>query len=535
MILPATYLYGVHGDNALDYEGWLVLTRGIGSDPNDHNGEDFRRFRHTKIVRLNNGYGNQGTLPPPDRYEDFAQRCANYARASQGCSRWIIGNEPNLKVERPEGQPITPQMYAECFMLCRDAIKALPFHSGDQVLVAAIGPWNIQTKYAGNPSGDWIRYFEDVQHELGVSGCNGFAIHTYARQQTPESVTSSDKMDPPFEHYHNGFRTYMDWMAAILPRFQGLPVYLTEFCVAGKPWQNVNTGCVQAAYAEIDGWNRLRPERPIWCAAIYRWSVDWWRIDDKPRVQDDFHEAVQHWYTVPADAEPEPPEPPEEDDMQNPSLELPYHRDSQNSTVEVAHDWTYFASDGKPPERDGPCQLPEYKALNRSEDARRVYDGNTAQCWFIRWKIMDAGIYQRIPTTVGAVYSFDAMFQAWCSESDDPTVSDGDMHVLLGIDPHGGMDAFSQEVVWSDWKRADADYKRYTSPQVVALDDHITVFIRAWNKWELSHNDIYVDDCHLVKEGGGTPPGGGEPVDYERIEEIVRRVVAERDPVVWPR
>jgi hypothetical protein len=536
MTLPLTYLYAVHGEhNTLDYTGWSVLTRGIGANPDDRNGENFRQFRHTKIVRLNHGYHPHGTIPRPDKYTDFAWRVRNFVEMSPGCSRWIIGNEPNLEIERPDGQTITPAMYAECYTQCRDAIHSLQFHSGDQVLVAAIGPWNIDTQYPGNPSGDWIRYFEDVQHEIGAGGLDGFAIHAYVREQTPQSVTSSARMDPPFEHYHSGFRVYMDWMAAILNRFQGLPAYLTEFCIAGEPWQDINTGCVQAVYAEINAWNRMRPERPISCAAIYRWQYDQWAIADKPRVQDDFHTAVERGYTVPADAEPEPPEPPEEDDMQNPSLELPYRQaDPDHSTVIVAHGWEYWASDGKPPERDGPAQLPEYKPLTRQEDPRRVYDGDTAQCWFIRWKIMDAGIYQRVPAEMGALYSFDAMFQAWCSNSDDPTVSDGDMHVMLGIDPHGGMDAFSQEVIWSDWKRADAEYRQYTSPQIAALDDHITLFVRAWNKWELSHNDIYVDDCHLIAYGG-TPPGGGEPVDYDRIEEIVRRVVAEREPVAWPR
>lgn len=215
--------------------------------------------------------------------------------------------------------------------------------------------------------------------------------------------------------------------------------------------------------------------------------------------------------------------------MLNPSLELPYHRDVINSTVEVAHDWHYFASSGKPPERDGPCQLPEYKSITRSQDAHRVLHGDAAQCWFIRWKLMDAGIYQRMPATSGAQYTFDCACQAWCSQSNDPTVSDGDMHVLLGIDPTGGTDAFSGTVIWSDWKWVGPEYQRHTSPTVTALSAHITVFVRAWNKWELSHNDIYVDDCHITVEGGGTPPGGGD-VDYDLIRAIVREEI---DKTVW--
>jgi len=143
--------------------------------------------------------------------------------------------------------------------------------------------------------------------------------------------------------------------------------------------------------------------------------------------------------------------------------------------------------------------LPEYKPLNKSQDPRRVWDGQTAQCWFIRWKVFDAGIYQRVAVEPGASYQFDAMAQAWCSNSDDPAVSDGEMYVSLGIDPNGGTDAFSAVVGWTDWARVGADYKRFKSPVVVASGEHITVFVRAWNKWKLSHNDIYIDDTHLVQ------------------------------------
>ena len=35
---------------------------------------------------MNNGYDPAGTIPHSSRYEDFAQRCANYAAASPGCN-----------------------------------------------------------------------------------------------------------------------------------------------------------------------------------------------------------------------------------------------------------------------------------------------------------------------------------------------------------------------------------------------------------------------------------------------------------------
>jgi len=300
-----TALYAIHGRNDLDYkDGWVVLTEGIGHNPNDRNGGDYSGLRQTPIVRLNNGYGRAGTIPHPDHYDAFAQRVQNYVKASRGCSRWIIGNEMNHAQERPDGRPILPREYARCFNWCRDAIYALPDHERDEVLVGAVAPYNNQTAYPGNESGDWIQYFGDIQRH--ISGCDGFSIHAYAREQTPESVASDDKMGAPFSAYHNGFRCYRDWLDAIAPEHRGKPVYITEFNAMG-PWRDVDTGFVVAAYREAYAWNEAHPDRPISCLALYRWQYDQWTIKDKPLVIRDFMNAVALGLTWPPD-EPEPPE-----------------------------------------------------------------------------------------------------------------------------------------------------------------------------------------------------------------------------------
>ncbi len=128
----------------------------------------------------------------------------------------------------------------------------------------------------------------------------------------------------------------------------------------------------------------------------------------------------------------------------------------------------------------------------------------------------------------GATYQFDCMAQAWCSDKNDPTVSDGEMYVSLGIDPNGDTDAFSPTVAWSEWAPVGAQYQRYKSHKVLAGGDRITVFVRAWNKWELSHNDIYIDDAHLTETAPPPPPGGD--VDYDLIRQIVRE---ELDRTFW--
>ena len=304
-------LCAIHGENDLHYDGWVVLTRGIGRNPTDHHGEDFTRLRQTPIVRLNHGYSPHGTIPLPEHYEAFAQRCANFVAASKGCTRWIIGNEPSHSQERPEGRPILPTDYARCYNYCRQAIHAIaPDH---EVLLGAVAPYNNQTAYSGNESGDWIQYFRDIQQN--ISGCDGFAIHAYARVQTPSNVTSPDKMGNPFSAHHNGFLVYRDWMRAMLPRYHGLSVYITETNAMG-PWQDVDTGFVVQLYQEVYAWNKAHPDRPISCVALYRWQYDKWTIKDKPKVIADFMRAVECNLTWPpiTDPPPEPePEPPQDD------------------------------------------------------------------------------------------------------------------------------------------------------------------------------------------------------------------------------
>lgn len=105
------WLYGLHGPGGehLMVEartpGWVVFSQAIGHDPANRSGVDFRPISERDlgvICRLNNGYFPQGTLPHSSQYANFARRCANFVEASPGCRIWIIGNEPNYAIERPQ-------------------------------------------------------------------------------------------------------------------------------------------------------------------------------------------------------------------------------------------------------------------------------------------------------------------------------------------------------------------------------------------------------------------------------------------------
>lgn len=299
------YLFGFHdpGGEFLMAEagkkGWVLITEEIGRDPNNHNGNDYSYLADQGfgvIVRLNHGYGRAGTIPKPEYYDDFAKRCGNFVHASRGCHIWIIGNEMNHSQERPEGQPITPQQYAVCFRKCREQIRSRPGHEFDQVVIGAVAPWNIETTYPGNPSGDWIQYFVDLLRLL-EGECDGIALHTYTHGSDPELVFSEQRMDPPYEDRHYHFRAYRDFMAVIPQSMRDLPVYITE-TDQDVPWENANRGWVRNAYQEIHNWNQTPGNQQIRCLLLYRWqNWDRWGISNKPGVIADFKEALKNEYT----------------------------------------------------------------------------------------------------------------------------------------------------------------------------------------------------------------------------------------------
>jgi hypothetical protein len=346
-LFDSPYLFGMHdpgGEQQMlqaGKPGWIVFTEAIGSEANDHGGKDFSPWSNQGLgilCRLNNGYEPAGTIPHSSRYEQFAQRCANYAAASRGCKIWIIGNEMNHPVERPgvqidwsrtaqevdetsrgrkapwrfnaldeetrstrmavvnPGEVITPQLYARCYRLCRDAIKRVPGHADDQVLVGATAPWNTLTKYEGNPTGDWVQYHGDILRLLGAQNCDGITVHTYTHSPDPAQIYTDAFMDPPFQNRQFNFRAYRDFMNAIPASMRHLPAYITE-TDQDVAWLNQNNGWVQRAYGEIDWWNQQPGNQQIRALVLYRWPpLDRWVIEGRQGVIEGWREAMRNDY-----------------------------------------------------------------------------------------------------------------------------------------------------------------------------------------------------------------------------------------------
>jgi hypothetical protein len=309
------YIFGLHdpgGQHLMvekNKQGWVLVTEELGADPHGPGGPDYRYLSNQGlgvIVRLNHGYGDKGTIPQSSRYDDFARRCGNFVEGSQGCHIWIIGNEPNLSWERPggpNGEVITPELYVRCYQKCRDHIHSRPGRENDQVVVAAVGPWNIDTKYPDNPSGDWVKYFRHILDRL-ASQCDGIAIHTYSNGYALDFITNDYWQGAPgYTHLRYQFRSYIDFMNAIPEGMRNLPVYLTE-TDQNLEWKDEpGSRWVQTAYQEIDRWNSDPSHQPIQALVLYRWVIaglgqEKYSIVNRQGVQADFKAALNHEYRV---------------------------------------------------------------------------------------------------------------------------------------------------------------------------------------------------------------------------------------------
>jgi hypothetical protein len=313
---PADFRHLFQGTNKT---GWVLFTEVIGDNPNHGGGHDFAPWSgdgYGVIVRLNNGYEPAGTLPVRAKYGDFAQACAAYARDSKGCHIWIVGNEQNNLREHPGGaenprEHISPEMYAEAFNLARQRIKAV---QPDAIVVpGAVDP------YFGLPlplTGQTYRpldYFKTMLDH--IDDLDGIALHTYTHWLdvnliTAKTVFGDSPLDPntPNEHYYD-FQAYRAFAEAVPAKWRNRPIYLTEsnhwIKLEHAPgegdhvengWIDKRSGWIQAAYAEIDRWNRMPHAQQIQCYLIYRWTGDQWAIEGLGKVQADFRDALGQDY-----------------------------------------------------------------------------------------------------------------------------------------------------------------------------------------------------------------------------------------------
>jgi len=177
--------------------------------------------------------------------------------------------------------------------------------------------------------------------------------------------------------------------------------------------------------------------------------------------------------------------------------------------VEVANGWFPWWVQGTPDQTEiGYLRRPEYKAENaRLYGYRRIHGGDFAQKYFNTYSTHVAGIYQQVAAHPGYRVTFSIWVQVWSSSRDNPDeiVDHGDYKVSIGIDPTGGVDGSSPNVVWSAPVR---EYNKWVQLQVTAAarSSTVTVFTRGAPLYRVKHNDSYWDDASVVVQAPPPPP-----------------------------
>jgi LysM repeat protein len=141
----------------------------------------------------------------------------------------------------------------------------------------------------------------------------------------------------------------------------------------------------------------------------------------------------------------------------------------------------------------------------------RIYSGYYAAKCFTYNRRQNAGHFQVVRNVApGTVVEGFYYAHAWsCGETSPGALSCGDPYSFffrVGIDPNGGTDPFSPNVVWS---QAYYHYDKFgvVGPvqATVGASGAVTFFTNHQAKWPNTHNDAYTDHMVLRVVSQGTP------------------------------
>ncbi len=214
-----------------------------------------------------------------------------------------------------------------------------------------------------------------------------------------------------------------------------------------------------------------------------------------------------------------------QDLLTNPGFEDPFITSGDALPREVAEGWTRWhipAAAGAPSYVNSE---PEYYPT--APDSVHIRSGSNAQRILALYATYTGGLYQTVGNIpVGAQVRFSAYAHVWSTQFDEVGLSeeDGDLLVSVGIDPTGGTDGESPDIVWSAPVEVYDSYNEY-SVEATAQSETITVFIRASAGQAVKHNTVYIDDASLTILNGAGGVGeddvteeATQPVDIATVE-----------------
>lgn len=166
---------------------------------------------------------------------------------------------------------------------------------------------------------------------------------------------------------------------------------------------------------------------------------------------------------------------------------------------------------GPCPKDEATCQpwhRPEYRQTKGIPyTPPRVRSGDNSQMYFTSFGLHEGGLYQRVSgAPIGWRVRFSIWARAWSSNIEDTTQSSEQpsLRLRVGIDPTGGIDPWSADVVWSQAADSFDAFSEY-SVEAVAKADTVTVFFRSLPERAVKHIDVMLDDAELSVIGPPPP------------------------------
>lgn len=164
--------------------------------------------------------------------------------------------------------------------------------------------------------------------------------------------------------------------------------------------------------------------------------------------------------------------------LTNGGFEEPYLTLDGEPLREVASGWTpwHVEDSGSPRWRN---RQPTYQ-LAKGEEL--IVEGLVTQLISSYYETHDGGLFQVIEEgiTAGMNLEFSAYAHVWSNAIEDRSQSehDGDVFVQIGVDPTGGSDPASENIIWSVLTERYDEYQRH-SVKVMTTREKVTVFLRS--------------------------------------------------------
>ncbi|MCY4069937.1 MAG: LysM peptidoglycan-binding domain-containing protein [Chloroflexi bacterium] len=183
--------------------------------------------------------------------------------------------------------------------------------------------------------------------------------------------------------------------------------------------------------------------------------------------------------------------------LTNPGFEEAFVAQDGEAPQNVATGWNAWHI----PRTDSSPAYANHAPFYNEETVRtRGDEPGKAQVYFNQYATHQGGVYQQVDDlTVGTSYRFSIYAWVWSSIGQDWNISEqpGNVSVRVGIDPSGGTDGTSEDIVWST--TAVFLYNAYYQYSVIAAAESatITVFVESTVGEPVANNYIYLEDAVL--------------------------------------